>query len=61
MKLKNKLCTGHECEDNYCYNNDCEYWDENSNGMSKSSYDENRAFISGLDPNDPADEWFFED
>lgn len=50
-----------DCESLYCYNDECPMWDEKENGQSKSSYDEGRAFIENLDPNDPADAWFFED
>lgn len=51
-----------ECECQLCYNDECEMWNpEDHDGQTKSSYDENREFIMNLDPNDPADAWFFED
>jgi len=61
------MCNGEEdfddtCEEKYCYNDECPMWkSKNHDGQTKSSYDENREFIASLDPNDPADAWFFED
>lgn len=50
------------CEDQLCYNNNCERWNPaDHDGFTKSSYDEGREFIMNLDPDDPADAWFFED
>ena len=64
-----KVHSFHECNRNYddcesriCYDDGCKRWNtEDHNDQTKSSYDENREFIMNLDPNDPADEWFFED
>lgn len=51
-----------DCESQYCYDNNCLFWNPDDNDdMLKSDYDENREFIDNLNPNDPADAWFFED
>jgi len=60
----NEECDGtcDSCEDTICYNNDCEAWDvEDHFGQTKSEWDEEMEFRASLDPNDPADAWFFED
>jgi len=50
------------CEDRLCFNDSCDMWDiEEHGGQLKSEWDENREFIMNLNPNDPADAWFFED
>lgn len=61
-EANDKACEELNCESCYCYNDECEHWNpEEHGGCCKSDYDDARAFISDLDPNDPADEWFFED
>jgi hypothetical protein len=50
------------CEDTICYNDNCEKWDaEDHFGQIKSEWDEELEFRLSLDPNDPADAWYFED
>jgi hypothetical protein len=50
------------CEDTICYNDNCEEWDsEDHFEKTKSEWDTEIEFRAGLDPNDPADAWFFED
>jgi hypothetical protein len=62
LEANQRACENFECENCYCYNNDCPIWDtEEHFGMSKSDWDENKEFVNNLDPNDPADAWFFED
>lgn len=60
--MKKKCKFSDNCETTYCYNDNCEFWDiEDHFNQTKSEWDENKEFIANLDPNDPADEWFFED
>lgn len=61
---KYEECDGCEqdCENRLCYNDDCDNWNPRDyDGQTKSEYDENREFIMNLDPDDPADAWYFED
>jgi hypothetical protein len=57
-------CDGNSdcCESRICYNDNCKHWNKKDHwGKSKSEWDEELAFRASLDPNDPADAWFFED
>ena len=56
-------CDGNkECCDTLCYNDECSIWNPDDYfGLTKSEYDEGQEFIMNLDPDDPADAWFFED